>query len=199
MARASAAAAARTAQDVLEAATALLAERRFAEVSLDDVARAAGVTRGAVYHHYRNKKGVFRAVAITLQARIAASVVEAAEAAGSDAAAQLRAGSHAFLDAITAEPFVRVLLVDAPAVVGWQEWRRLDAEHSGAHLAEALSAMGLREELVGAMAAQLSGAMNEAALWVVQDPDAEAARTRAHLVLDLLLDAVPTAGAAGER
>lgn len=191
MARASAEAAARTAQEILDSATLLLAERGFAEVSLEDVARAAGVTRGAVYHHYRSKAGVLRAVATELQSRVAQSVVEAAEAAGPEADVQLRAGSHAFLEAITATPVVRVLLVDAPAVVGWQEWRRLDAEHSGAHLRDALSRVGLDGELVEATAAQLSGAMNEAALWVAQSSDRDRARAQAHAVLDRFLDAVP--------
>lgn len=194
MPRASAEAAARTAQEILDSATRLLAARGFAGVSLDDVARAAGVTRGAVYHHYRSKAGVFRAVATTLQSQVARSVVEAAEIAGPAADVQLRAGSHAFLEAITAEPFLHVLLVDAPVVVGWQEWRRLDAEHSGAHLRDALTRVGVDEQLVEAMAAQLSGAMNEAALWVAQSPDHGTARAQAHAVLDRLLDAVPGVG-----
>lgn len=93
----------------------LFAERGFAEVSLDDVAAAAGVTRGAVYHHYRSKSGLFGAVAAQLQAGVAEAVVAAAEEAGDLPGEQLRAGCHAFLDAITAGPAARILLIDAPA------------------------------------------------------------------------------------
>ena len=192
MPRASAAVAAQTAQQVLDSATELFAERGFSEVSLDDVAHAAGVTRGAVYHHYRNKRGLFRAVASRLQSKVAEAVVEAAERSGADARGQLRAGSHAFLDAITAGPAVRVLLVDAPAVVGWQEWRRLDAENSGAHLREALQATGVPDLLLDAMTAHLSGAMNGAALWIAQNPNGAEAREQAHTVLDRVLAAVIT-------
>ncbi|EID56372.1 TetR/AcrR family transcriptional regulator [Saccharomonospora xinjiangensis] len=192
MPRATAAAAAQTAHQILDSATGLFASRGFAEVSLDDVAKDAGVTRGAVYHHYRNKAGLFRAVAARAQAAVADTVVEAAGRAGTDPGEQLRAGCHAFLDAITATPSVRILLVDAPAVVGWQEWRRLDAENSAPHLRDALHDVGVADQLLDAMTAQLSGAMNEAALWTAQQPDPAAARTQAHAVLDRLLSAVLT-------
>lgn len=190
MPRATAAAAARTARQILESAVESFSVEGFAGVSLDDVARAAGVTRGAVYHHYRNKAGLFRAVASLLQESVAAAVVDAAERAGDDPGAQLRAGSHAFIDSITSGHAVRILLVEAPAVVGWEEWRRLDAEHSGAHLREALREAGAPDELLDAMTAQLSGAMNEAALWIAQHEDPTAARDRAHASLDRLLAAV---------
>lgn len=189
MPRASAADAARTAQAVLAAGTELLAARGFAEVSLDDVATAAGVTRGAVYHHYGSKAGLFGAVAARLQSDVAEAVVVAAERAGADPREQLRAGCHAFLDAITAAPAVRVLLVDAPAVFGWQQWRRLDEENSAVHLREALAGVGVPDDLLDATTAQLSGAMNEAALWTVQQPGRAEARDAAHRVLDRLLAA----------
>lgn len=187
MPRASAAAAAQTAHQILEAAAELFAARGYAAVSLDDIARAAGVTRGAVYHHYDSKAGLFSAVVARFQSGIAEAVVEAAENAGTDPADQLRAGSHAFLDAITTGASVRVLLIDAPSVIGWEAWRQLDAENSAAHLGEALQAVGVADELLDATTAQLSGAMNEAALWIAQHDDVVRAREQAHLVLDRLL------------
>lgn len=193
MPRASAADAARTAQQILDIAEELFSLRGFSDVSLSDVAQAAGVTRGAVYHHFRNKVGVFQAVASKLQARIAIAVVEAADSAGSDPGAQLVAGSHAFIDAITAGPAVRILLVDAPSVLGWEEWRRLDDVNSARHLREALREVGLDEDLIEAVAAQLSGAMNEAALWIAQQSNADKAREHSHAALDRLLAAVTPA------
>ncbi|HCS59465.1 MAG TPA: TetR family transcriptional regulator [Gordonia polyisoprenivorans] len=189
MPRASAADAAQTAQRVLDSATELFSSRGFADVSLDDVAGAAGVTRGAVYHHYRNKAGLFGAVAARLQVRVADAVVQAAQAAGADPGDQLRVGSHAFLDAITSGTAVRILLIDAPSVVGWQEWRRLDAENSAAHLRDALRAAGVDEELLDATTAQLSGAMNETALWIAQHANTDVARAQAHSALNRLLAA----------
>lgn len=189
MPRASAADAARTAERILEVATERFAAHGYSDVSVDDIANDAGVTRGAVYHHCRNKRGLFDAVAAALQTRVATAVAAAADAAPAAAFEQLRAGSHAFLDAITSDPFVRILLVDAPAVVGWQEWRRLDDENSASHLRDALRDIHVDEALVDATAAHLSGAMNEAALWVAQQKDRRRALARAHEALDRLLSA----------
>lgn len=188
MPRASAADAAATARRVLDRARDLFAEHGHAGVSLDDVATAAGVTRGAVYHHYGSRSGIFRAVAEDLQQDVADRVATAAAAAGDDARDRLRAGSHAFLDAVTEGPTARVLLVDAPAVIGWDAWRDLDAAASGAHLVDALREVGTDRADLEALAAQLSGAMNEAALWLVRD-HTPARRAAAHRVLDRLLDA----------
>ncbi|MDS1116829.1 TetR/AcrR family transcriptional regulator [Gordonia westfalica] len=189
MPRASAAAAAATARHIREIATEMFGTRGFGDVSLDDVAESAGVTRGAVYHHYRSKAGLFGAVAADLQAAVATSVVEAAESAGDDPRAQLRAGCHGFLDAITAEPAVRILLVDGPAVFGWDKWRQMDAENSVVHLREALASVGTDPDLLDPLTAQLSGAMNEAALWLAQSSNPDAP-DRAHRALDLLVDTV---------
>ncbi|UOQ55748.1 TetR family transcriptional regulator [Leucobacter allii] len=194
MPRASAADAALTARRLLEAAAALFGARGFADVALDDVARAAGVTRGAVYHHYGSKTRLFAAVVEHLQAHVAAAIVAAAADPGAGGRTagpeeRLRAGSHAFLDAVTSDRTVRVLLIDAPAVLGWQEWRRLDAEHAIVELRDALADVGIADDLRDALAAQLSGAMNDAALWIAQHDDPETARARAHAALNRLLAA----------
>lgn len=190
MVRTSAAVAAQTAQDILDSATQLFASRGFFDVSLGDIANDAGVTRGAIYHHYQNKVGLFLAVAARLQTGVAKAVVSTAEETGPDPQEQLKAGSHAFLDAITAGPAVRILLVDGPSVVGWDKWRQLDAQSSVVHLRDALERIGLDHDLVDALTAQLSGAMNEAALWIAQHDNTEQARIQAHAALDRLLFAV---------
>lgn len=187
MPRASAEVAAETARQVLVAATTLFAVRGYAAVSLEGVAEAAGVTRGAVYHHYRNKAGLFEAVAEQAQVNVAAAVEEAAEAAGDDPESRLRAGSQAFLDAITDAPFARILLQDAPAVIGWARWRDLDAANSMTHLREALADLGVPASDLTAMTVQLSGAMNEAAQWLAEHPEDVEARAAARRTLDRLL------------
>ncbi len=187
MPRASATAAAQTAQAILSAAIDLYSERGFSAVSVDDVAQRAHVTRGAVYHHYSNKLGLFTATVESLQSRVADVIVTTAEASGESPITQLRAGCHAFLDAITAESAARILLTEAPTVLGWSQWRRMDSENSVVHLREALEAAGAAKHLLEATTAQLSGAMNEAALWIVEGGAAD--RDAAHEVLDGLIDA----------
>ena len=191
MPRSSAADAARTAERIRDCALDLFAERGYSAVALEDVSHASQVTRGAVYHHFRNKHGLFRAVAKHLHETVASRVATAAEASGPDPTLQLRSGSHAFLKAITEAAPARILLIDAPAIMGWQEWRNLDAANSQELLGEALAAAGIKQQRGHAMTALLSGAMNEAALWVVhQDSPAVALETALegldHLLTSLL-------------
>lgn len=188
MPRASAEDAAATARRILEVATAQFAERGYTAASVDEVARAAGVTRGAVYHHYRSKPQLFMAVASAQQQLIADAIVAATD--GGDGPAGLRIGSHAFLDAITRGAAARVLLVDGPAVLSWEDWRRLDSDGPAALLHAGLVETGVNAALLGALTAALSGAMNELALGLSDRPADAAARSQAHDALDLLLDAV---------
>ncbi|MEU9865258.1 TetR/AcrR family transcriptional regulator [Streptomyces sp. NPDC047971] len=157
---------------------ALLAEgrRRFAEdgyhgVVLAEVAQAVGVTKGAAYHHFESKAGLFRAVVAEVQRELGERVAAAAEG-HADPWEQLRAGCRTFLAAGSDPAVRRIVLVDAPNVLGWEEWRALDEESSARHLAEALAALidaGIvAEQPVEPLARLLSGAMNEAALWLAR-------------------------------
>lgn len=167
-----------TARRIRDVAAAQFAERGYAAVALEEVAAAAGVTRGAVYHHYRSKQHLFEAVAAAAQQRVADAVASAADAV-TDPWDGLIAGCRAFLIATVAHSHRRILLVDAPSVMGWSTWRSQDAAASGHHLAEAVAelAAGGRLEIHSpeATAALLSGAMNEAVLRIAEAPDRDAA------------------------
>ncbi|WP_445400714.1 TetR/AcrR family transcriptional regulator [Streptomyces sp. LE64] len=176
---------------------ALLTEgrRRFAAdgyhaVVLAEVAESVGVTKGAAYHHFASKAGLFRAVVAQVQGELGKAVATAAEA-HDDPWEQLRAGCRAFLTAGGDPAVRRIVLVDAPTVLGWDEWRAMDEDSSARHLAEALhgliAAGVLPEQPVEPLARLLSGAMNEAALWLARtaEPGALDATARA---LDRLLD-----------
>ncbi|WP_328472273.1 TetR/AcrR family transcriptional regulator [Actinoplanes sp. NBC_00393] len=167
-----------TAQRIREVATELFAEYGYASVGLEVVAANAEVTRGAVYHHYRNKQTLFEAVAAAAQQQVANAVTTAAEATA-DPWDGLVAGCRAFLTASVTDTHRRILLLDAPAVMGWSTWRSQDAAASGHHLAEAVADLAAAGHLEvtspEATAALLSGAMNEAALRIAEATDREAA------------------------
>ena len=173
MARASREDSEATARLILAQARALFAQRGYAGVSLEEVALASAVTRGAVYHHFASKKGLFEAVATLAQQRVAAAVVVAAEST-KDPWEGLSKGCQAFLSASLSDESRQILLIDAPSVLGWNSWRRQDAEASGAHLSETIEelaeagAISIRS--VASATALLSGAMNEAALCIAQSP-----------------------------
>ena len=188
MARATAAEAAETGRRILAAATAQFAEHGYAEASVDDIATISGVTRGAVYHHYSSKPKLFAAVAEAQQQALSETIAQATVDAADDNA--LRLGSHAYLDAITQGAAVRVLLIDGPAVLSWEEWRRLDADGPVARLREGLALTGIDAEILEPLTAGLSGAMNEIALWLAEQTSDATASVRAHQALDRLLDSI---------
>jgi AcrR family transcriptional regulator len=180
---------------------ALLVEgrQRFAadgyhNVVLADVAQAVGVTKGAAYHHFESKAGLFRAVVAEVQRELGERVAESADRYD-DPWEQLRAGCRAFLAAGRDPTVRRILLVDAPAVLGWDEWRALDEESSARHLVEALEALVeagvIADQPVEPLTRLLSGAMNEAALWLARSARSEALE-QTERALDLLLNGLRT-------
>lgn len=188
MGRSSREASLRTRQEVLDSARALFVERGYADVALEDVAARAGVTRGAVYHHFAGKKTLFEAVAATLHEEVAAEVSAAAEAAGPGWPG-IRAGCRAFVRAASSPDVRRVLLLDAPPVLGWQHWRSLDARNSRRLLEDGLGELATAGMLRGdprSAAILLSGAMNEAVLWLAERPEPSAPGDALE-VLDLML------------
>ncbi|WP_432503034.1 TetR/AcrR family transcriptional regulator [Kineococcus arenarius] len=184
-----------TAAAVLDAAQRLYGERGYADVALEEIARTVGVSRGALYHHFGSREGLFVAVLERVQQRVAERVQEAAQAA-EDAWEQLVAGCRAFLLASTAQEVRRVLLVEAPAVLGWARWRELDARHSRRLLHEGVQELQragrLHDAQAGAVTAVLSGAMDEAASWAASCPDPAAAVDQAWEALQVLLAALRT-------
>ncbi len=189
MPRASAADAALTYETILGRATEAFARSGFQGASLDAIARAAGVTRGAVYHHFTDKHGLLRAVVRAGHERVAATVVARADAEGDDPRAALRAGCHAFVDAITEDPAAHVLLVEGPAALGWSQWRALDASASMRELREAVEVVTGGKD-AEALTHLLSGAMNEGVLWVVETSGAADVRASLHRSLDRLVDSL---------
>lgn len=169
----------------------IFAERGYAHTAAEEIVSRAGVTRGALYHHFDGKEGLFAAVLEGVQRDVAASVAAAA-AGEADLWSQLRAGCQAFL-ASSLDPTVqRIMLIDGPAVLGWQRWREMDAQHSMrllADIVEALIADGVIRRLpVMALTHLLSGAMNEASLWIAQSENPQAALDEAQQALGAVLD-----------
>ncbi|GAB3225277.1 TetR/AcrR family transcriptional regulator [Glycomyces halotolerans] len=173
--------------------------RRFTEdgyhaVALAEVASAVGVTKGAAYHHFKSKSGLFRAVVADVQHELGERVAAAADTCD-DPWDQLRAGCRAFLAAGSDPTVRRILLIDAPAVLGWDEWRAMDEDSSARHLAEALeslvAARVIDNQPVEPLARLLSGAMNESALWIARSEHPQAL-TQAEEALERLLSGLRT-------
>lgn len=175
---------------LIEVATAAFARDGYAHAATEAIVAQANVTRGALYHHFGSKQGLFKAVLEHVQREVGMRVEESV-AGVDDPWEALITGSRAFLKASLDPQVQRIMLTDAPAVLGWSVWRALDAEHSMRSLGEALEALASAGSLptlpLQALTHLLSGAMNEAALWITQSPDPERALADASTALDALL------------
>lgn len=103
-------------------------ERGYAGASTEEIVRAAGVTRGALYHHFSGKPGLFLAVFEAAQQEINERIVRAAETT-TDPWQNLVRGCRAFLEACIDPQLQQIVIIDAPAVLGWAVWRQVDAEY----------------------------------------------------------------------
>lgn len=181
-----------TREKLLTHARELFGERGYAAVGTEEIVRAAGVTRGALYHQFADKEALFAAVVEAVEADTTARV--AAEASGGNPLEELRTGCRAFL-AACAEPQVeRILLLDAPAVLGWDRWREIGQRHA-LGLVEAVLAAGMESGVIArqpptALAHLLIGALDEGAMLVARADDRDAARAEVDAVMDRLLGAL---------
>jgi AcrR family transcriptional regulator len=198
--RRTAAEAARTREALIVAGVAHFAEHAYAGADLQSIADEAGVTRGAIYHHFGSKRGYFAAVVERAFGDLRARIVSAADERR-DPWDGLAAGCDAFLAAAVDPTFRRIGLLDGPAVLGWEAWRAIDERTTAGSLGEGLADLAMRGALstrdVEALTLALSGAMNELSLWIASQPDSAAALARARDTVRGLLDAYRVSIASG--
>ncbi|MGN7454426.1 TetR/AcrR family transcriptional regulator [Paenibacillus pasadenensis] len=171
--------AAETIRKLMEVARSHFAEHGYAEAALESIVQEAGLTRGAVYHHFRSKKDLFRAVLADVQQDVAERV-ESEAATSEEMGEQLYLGCRAFILAAIEDRNRRILLIDGPAIVGWEAWREMDRHHSMRLLREQLGLMQehgyVRPMPLDALVHFISGGLNETALWLAGasvEPDAQ--------------------------
>jgi AcrR family transcriptional regulator len=164
---------------LLRAARELFAQKGYAATGREEIVEAAGVTRGALYHHFANKEDVFRAVFEELEAETMAKVVEAAMGSP-DPMSSMQLGAMAYLDAALDPAVQRVVLIDGPSVLGWETQKEISDAHGLGLVREALGnlmAAGLiAEQPVEPLAHVLMAALHEAALFVARAKKPKAAR-----------------------
>jgi AcrR family transcriptional regulator len=184
-----------TKEAIVRAARPLFAREGFARVGTEAILRAAGVSRGAMYHQFKDKAAVFEAVFEAVEqdvtTRLATTVAQAGE---SDPIALMELGAHAWLD-VCAEPEVqRIVLLDAPAVLGWERWRELGMKYGiglvEAMIAHAISAGRIQDQPVTPLAHILIGSLDEAAMYVVRAQDPTLARDQMRAAISRLVHAL---------
>ena len=164
---------------LVDAARALFAERGYAGVGTEEIVRRAGVTRGALYHHFDGKEDLLRAVLHDLARELAEASATAA-LAQTDQWKQILAAVDAFLDACIDPAVQRIMMTDAPSVLGWDEWREIDTQYGlglvKASLAQAMETGLIARQPVDPLAHLIVGALDEAAMYIARAADASAAR-----------------------
>jgi AcrR family transcriptional regulator len=173
----------------------LFADSGFADVTTEAIVAAAGVTRGALYHQFGNKAALFAAVHEEVERDLVAAVAERITAVQpSDAVQAMRVGSRLFLELCATPEVQQIMLVDAPAVLGWEQWRAVGMKYGlgiiEAMLAQAIAEGTAPEQPVRASAHVLLGALDEAALYISRATDPDQARDQMYDVCDRLLGGI---------
>ncbi|WP_309644348.1 TetR/AcrR family transcriptional regulator [Phenylobacterium sp.] len=152
---------------ILSAAADLFGAHGFAATSVDQIAAAAGVAKGAIYHHFPTKESVFEAV-FEDAAELLARDVMAASRGARDVLTSIGLGTAAYFEACSQGPNGRIILGDGPKVLGWERWREIDSRYFGAMIPRALAAAMdqgiIARQPVEPLGRLLLGAVTEAAV-----------------------------------
>ena len=192
-----------TRQALVDAARKLFTEQGYAATGTEEIVAAARVTRGALYHHFKDKTDLFRAVMEQIAREVAERLIEAelgrpgdAPEAGS-AWDEVRDGLKAFLDlCVETDDFQRIVLVEGPAVLGHEAWDGLVAQHGSNLLAQWLSRAieqgSIAPVPVQPLTRMLIAMISESSIYIARADNRRAARDAMGQVLDRLLGGLET-------
>lgn len=180
---------------LLEAGRELFAAHGYADVSTQAVVEAAGVTRGALYHQFGDKAGLFAEVYEEVERGLVAAITDRiASAAPADQIEAMRVGARLFLEECSSPAVARIVLIDAPAVLGWARWREVGMKYGlgivEAMLAQAMSDGSIPEQPLRPTAHVLLGALDEAALYIARARDGGDALRQMVVVCDRLISGI---------
>lgn len=162
---------------LIDVARKLFAEKGYADTSTEEIVQGAGVTRGALYHHFRDKEDFFEATFEQVESEFTQRIMVASTgaAAGGDQWEGLLAGVRAFLEECRDAEIQQIVLLDAPSVLGWQRWREIEAKYGfglvKAALQSAMDSGLIAAQPVDPLAHMLLGALNEAGMLVARAKD----------------------------
>ena len=179
----------RTRGALIDAARVLFAERGYAAAGREEIVERAGMTRGAMYHHFNSKEALFQAVFEVVERELCDAIATSAMASR-DPIEQLRLGARAFLDAAATGEVRRIVLLDAPAVLPVDVRRRLSEQYGLGLVREALrhadAAGRLKVGPVDALALVVMAVLHEAATAIADGDDPGAM----HSVIDGMITAI---------
>ncbi|GIJ43629.1 TetR family transcriptional regulator [Virgisporangium aliadipatigenens] len=192
-----------TRERLIAVARTLFAQRGYADVGTEEIVQTAGVTRGALYHQFRDKAELFTAVVEAVETRIVAEVTAALAEPTTDPVERLISGARAFLAACADPATERIVLRDAPAVLGAARWQELSERYGLGLVQQAVHTLladgTFAPQPAAPLARLLLGALNEAARYVSAAEDPRAATEECLRIIGGMLDGLRTAPGADRR
>jgi AcrR family transcriptional regulator len=183
--------AAATRRALLAAGRELFATRGYAATPREEIVARAGVTRGALQHHFGDKASLFLSVYEEVEADLVAAVARAAMAVGDDPLAELREGCRAYLDAVLDPAVQRICAIDGPAVLAAEARQEITDRYALGlvrnALGQAMATGQIKAVPVEALARVLLAGVTAAAQFVATAPDQQVARDEAGRTVDLIL------------
>ena len=176
---------------LLNAARELFTEHGYADAPTEEIVQRAGVTRGALYHHFKDKQDLFRAVMEEVDQEFTQRVALASAGANGEIWERLMAGVDAFLEGCSEPAIRRIILLDAPAVLSLETYREIEAKYGlglvrGA-LQGAMDAGVIERQPVEPLAHLVLGVLHEAGMLIATADEPEAARTQVRETVERML------------
>jgi len=176
---------------LIDAGRRLFATLGYDAVAAEQIVEEAGVTRGALYHHFDGKAGLFEAVFLQIEGELM-DKFPLEELTSGDPMSTLRSGVGRFLSLSLEAEVQQIALIDAPSVLGWARWQEIEAQHGlgliQAGLDAAVAAGQMKPLPTAELANAILGSLTESALAVARSTNRKAAQKRAEAVLVALLD-----------
>ena len=180
----------KTAAQLVAIARKFFRTRGYSNTALEDVVREAGVTRGALYHHFDGKKGLFLSVFNDVQAEIANRLIKV-DKSGLSIWDKFISCTRVFFEACLDSELQQIVLIDAPAVLGWDTWRKIDEEKTfgilRSHLKDLIDKGIIKPLPIEPLTHAISGANNETLLWIAESDDAKKAFDEAWSTINAFL------------
>jgi AcrR family transcriptional regulator len=171
----------------------LFGTRGYSDTSLEEIVRHAGLTRGALYHHFKGKKGLFIVVFEDALAEVANRLIKV-ESSGGTTWERFMACTYEFFKACLDSDLQRIILIDAPAVLGWEVWRKVDQATTldilRLYLKELLDDGIIQPMPLEPLTRFISGAVNEAVLWIARSKDPENVFDEAWSTMEIFLNSL---------
>jgi AcrR family transcriptional regulator len=183
----------KTYAELVAIARKVFSKRGYSDTAIEEIVRKAGVTRGALYHHFESKKGLFLAVFKDAQTDIANRIIQVDKSVRS-IWERFISCTYTFFEACSDPELQRIVLIDAPAILGWDVWRKIDEEKTHdvlrSHLKELLDRGIIKPLPIEPLTHLISGAANEAVLWIAGSDDPKRAFDEAWSTMKAFLNSL---------